>query len=335
MHVGDLMYQEVPDIAPGRILDLPLSTLKSLRRSVFKDVIAKAKAGKHLIINTHATFRWKHGLLPAVDFEQLAELDADIYINLIDNVDLQHIRMTQEHEVHHSLKDLLVWREEEILATQMLRDGCQLQRSKNKPVSTFYQLALGEDNATAKMFYRLMYQQQLPKAYIGFPMSHVQDMPEVLNDIKQFADDISEHMIVFDPKDLEEMVLHIRAIEASKKGERSIEVCALNEVVRFDVSEIIQVAGDIHSQIYARDFMLIDHADMIISYVPEMENGKPAISSGVERELQHAHEMAKEVYVIWRPQCVPSPFITNTATEVFKDVSEAIDYFKECGHIAT
>jgi adenylate kinase len=333
VHIGDLMYKELPDIASGRILDLPLTTLKSVRRSVFKDVIQKAKCGQHLIINTHATFRWKHGLHPAIDFEQLAQLDSDIYINIIDNVDVQYARMVQEHEVNHSLKDLLVWREEEMLATELLRDGCQLTRCKEKQPASVYQLPLGEDNNTAEMFYRLICEQHLTKAYIGFPMSHVQKLPGVLADIKHFSTEIAKHMIVFDPKDVEEMVLYLRALEASQKGERYIEVAVQQDVMRFDVAEILQVSGDIQAQIYARDFMLIDYADIIISYVPQLPDGRPAISSGVERELQHAHEMAKEVYVIWEPDAVPSPFVTNTATKVFKDVAEALAYFNKCGHI--
>ena len=38
-NVGKMMYQEGPDIRPGRILDLPLSRLASLRRAAFKDII--------------------------------------------------------------------------------------------------------------------------------------------------------------------------------------------------------------------------------------------------------------------------------------------------------
>jgi hypothetical protein len=39
-NVGDLMYGEAPDVRPGRILDLPLSRLASLRRAAFKDIMA-------------------------------------------------------------------------------------------------------------------------------------------------------------------------------------------------------------------------------------------------------------------------------------------------------
>ena len=66
---------------------------------------------------------------------------------------------------------------------------------------------------------------------------------------------------------------------------------------------------------------------MIISYVPELEGGRAVISSGVERELQHAHEAAKEVYVIWHSKAEPSVFITQTATRIFGDTFEAAEYF--------
>ena len=60
-----------------------------------------------------------------------------------------------------------------------------------------------------------------------------------------------------------------------------------------------------------------------------MPDGRAAISSGVERELQHAHEAAKEVYVIWPAEQVPSVFVTQTANKVFRSVSEAISFFQK------
>ena len=53
----------------------------------------------------------------------------------------------------------------------------------------------------------------------------------------------------------------------------------------------------------------------------------PGLSSGVERELQHAFEHGKEVYVVWKPAKNPSPFITETATKVFKSTEEALAHF--------
>ena len=57
-------------------------------------------------------------------------------------------------------------------------------------------------------------------------------------------------------------------------------------------------------------------------------DGVPGLSSGVERELQHAFEHTKEVYVVWKPRKSPSPFITETATKIFRSVEEALSYFE-------
>ena len=79
-NVGDMMYAEAPDVVAGRILDLPRARLDSLRRSVFKDIIATREREENVVINTHATFRWKHGLFPAYDQDHMETINADLYI---------------------------------------------------------------------------------------------------------------------------------------------------------------------------------------------------------------------------------------------------------------
>ncbi|MCH7559711.1 MAG: hypothetical protein IIB56_19980, partial [Planctomycetes bacterium] len=51
-----------------------------------------------------------------------------------------------------------------------------------------------------------------------------------------------------------------------------------------------------------------------------------------ERELQHAHEAAKEVYVIWTAKQNPSVFVTQTATKVFNNMADAVEFFKKKGY---
>ncbi len=62
-----------------------------------------------------------------------------------------------------------------------------------------------------------------------------------------------------------------------------------------------------------------------------LPGGIPGVSSGVERELQHAFEHTKEVYVVWKPTKTPSPFITETATKIFSSVDDALGYFESKG----
>lgn len=325
-HVGDRMYAEAPDVAPGRILDLPRQRLDSLRRSVFKDILLLANQTENLIVNTHATFRWKHGLFHAYDHDQMQALDADLYVTLVDNVDTVHERLEREHDVNHTLKDILVWREEEIVVTEAMAAAL-------RGYGCAYILALGMENDTAESLYRLMFEPHRKRVYPSFPMTHVMDMPDVLAEIDAFRAILTEHYITFDPGDLDEKRLLFEAGEATKRGEQTINIRVNERNVTLKVSDITQVAGDIDGQIYARDFKLIDQSDMIVSYVPELPNGKPGLSSGVERELQHAFECTKEVYVIWKPKSEPSPFITETATRVFPSIDSMLRFFQQKGYI--
>jgi adenylate kinase len=325
-HVGDRMYAEAPDVAPRRILDLPKTRLDALRRSVFKDLLVLANQKDNIIVNTHATFRWKHGLFHAYDFDQMKALDADLYVAFVDNVDAVHERLMRDHDVKHTLKDILVWREEEIVVTEAMAEAI-------RGYGHALILARANEEDAARTLYRLMFENKRKRVYPSFPMTHVMDMPDVLAEIDGFREALAEHFITFDPGDLDEKRLLFEAGEATKRGDSTITIEVNGRDVELSVSDVTAVAGDIDGQIYARDFKLIDQSDMIVSFVPELPGGKPGLSSGVERELQHAWENTKEVYVVWKPACEPSPFITETATEVFTGVEQALRHFQKKGYI--
>lgn len=320
-NVGDMMYTEAPDIPPGKILDISLKRLHSLRRSVFKDIIAKVRQAPNVIVNTHATFRWRHGLFPAVDFDQMRQLEADMYICLIDGVPAMHQRLLAQHAIDHSLKDLIVWREEEIIGTEMLCKGIDDKMP-------FYCLARGGEADTTRTFYQLAFEPQAKKAYLSFPMTAVARIESVIAEIQAFRSQMKQLFVCLDPGDLEEAYLPMEAEQAQAAGLDTLDIRTIDGLVRLKVDEVRQITRDINSQIYARDFLLIDQADMIISFIPALPDGRAAISSGVERELQHAHEAAKEVYVIWSAHQHPSVFITQTATKVFSSVEEATTHLQ-------
>jgi adenylate kinase len=336
-HVGDMMYREGPDVRPGKILDLPISRLNSLRRAAFKDIIADARDQKNIIVNTHATFRWRHGLFSAFDFDQVTKLAPDLFICLVDNIEVVHHRLHAEHEIDATLKDCMVWREEEILATELM--------AKAIPGSQFFILSRGRHAPTTRTLFRLICRPRMRRVYPSFPMSHVVDMPEVLAEIDGFRAQLAEHFITFDPGDVDEKLLLERAIAASKEGRDYLDVAPHAfggsrggdaGPIRVRVREVLDIAGDIDGQIYMRDFKLIDQSDMIVSYIPEIPtaSGKefPGLSSGVERELHHAFEHTKEVFVVWKPRKAPSPFITETATRIFKSTEEALAHFEANGY---
>ncbi len=331
-HVGDRMYREAPDVRPGRVLDLPLSRLHALRRAVFRDVLAESRGNSLVAVNTHATFRWRHGLFSAFDFDQIRAFEPDLFICLVDNIEVVHHRLHSEHEVDATLKDCMVWREEEILATELMAQATG---------GRFFIVSRGRQNDNLRSMFRLLARPDMRKVYPSFPMSHVVDMPDVLAEIDAFRARLADHFITFDPGDVDEKLLLDRAIAAAKDGKDFIEVAPHSfggrtgaSPIRVSVRQVLDIAGDIDGQIYMRDFKLVDQSDMIVSYIPELPGGTPGLSSGVERELHHAFEHTKEVYVVWKPRKSPSPFITETATRIFRSVDEALDYFEGKGMFA-
>jgi adenylate kinase len=333
-NVGSMMYKEALDVRPGRILDLPISRLASLRRAAFKDIISNSSPvneHENMIVNTHATFRWHHGLFSAFDFDQMSLLKPDMFICLVDNVETVHQRLHEEHDIDATLKDCMVWREEEILATELLANamGCH---------NDFYILSRGRHVDTVETCIKLVTRPDVRKVYPSFPMSHVVNMPDILAEIDSFRAAIAEHFIAFDPADVDEKLLLDRALDAARDGKDWVNIenhtfggRSGSEELRLPVREVLDIAGDIDGQIYMRDFKLVDQSDMIVSYIPELEGGVPGLSSGVERELHHAFEHTKEVYVVWKPSKAPSPFITETATKIFPSVDDALEYFEKQG----
>ena len=200
-HVGDMMYAEGTDVRAGRILDLPISRLNSLRRAAVKDIIAESTTSgpggtpqPNIIVNTHATFRWRHGLFAAFDYDQIAKLQPDVFICLVDNIEVVHHRLHREHDIDATLKDCMVWREEEILATELL--------SKSIPTSQFYIMARGRHTLTTRTLFRLVCRPHMKKVYPSFPMSHVMDMPDIMAEIDRFRAALADHArLVLRPDD--------------------------------------------------------------------------------------------------------------------------------------
>src|SRR5205814_625981 len=285
-HVGKMMYAEAPDVPAGRILNLPISRLNTLRRAVFKEILKIAGKHEHVLVNTHATFRWRHGLFAAFDYDQIKAFNADLYITLLDNAESVHQRLARDHDIDHTLKDIMVWREEELLATEMLANIL-------RGYGHFFMVSRGRNILTTATIYRVMFERDKKKVYPSFPMSHVMDLPDTLAEIDRFKAAINQHFICFDPGDVDEFILHKLADEAVQAGRDTIEVQAAEGMITLKTADVLQISSDIMGQIYMRDFKMVDQSDMIISLVPELPSGKPGLSSGVERELHHAFEGGK------------------------------------------
>ena len=76
-------------------------------------------------------------------------LAPDLLICLLDNVEVVHHRLHAEHTVDATLKDLMVWREEEIMVTQIMAQALG-------KAGSFYVLSRGRQTQTTETCYRLI-----------------------------------------------------------------------------------------------------------------------------------------------------------------------------------
>ena len=130
-NVGDIMYEESrksgATLKEGKILDLPLAQLGALRRGAFNLIRSHSSGMSNVFVNSHAVFRWNNRLMRAFELPEVKEFQPDVIVTLIDDVEAVKMRLDAfkssgdlPPDTKYSLKDLLVWREEEMLASEIL-----------------------------------------------------------------------------------------------------------------------------------------------------------------------------------------------------------------------
>ena len=323
-NVGQMMYACDPNIVRGRILHKKIMELDNIRARVFDDIVAQIGSSSscdYFIVNSHATFRWPNCLFHGFKAEEIKKLAPSLCITLID--DVHRIRLSlalRKHKPEHlSLKDIMVWREEEILAGEIASSfipGCKhyIVAMQNGP----------------ELVYKLVCEDSLPKAYLSYPISLARDDPEVWSLIGHFRSRLKDTLICFDPYAITESALLVDcdAAKSQQKNRTHINVRVDEHILRIPLSEIEQIRADIEWQIVARDYKLIEQSDMVVAYIPE-KGGFPVPSEGVTRELTHAEECTKETYVICPLGRVPSPFLRPT--QFFKSTDEFCSFITSSG----
>jgi len=318
--IGHLICDEV-GVTEDRVLNLPLEMLSCARKVVFQTILTKIEESSHLIVDTHAVFRWNNALFPAFDFSQLDELTPSFICTIIDDVDRVKYRLSQSKpDEQYTLKDILVWREEEIIVSEVIAGSLKIPH-----------YILPQKSASEVLF-NLVTKPSQQKIYASYPISHIKADPVLWPLVCEHRTRLKNHFTVFDPIDIEERRLKVFHDVAIDKGETTVNINVLGEEIEFDIDEIKNVLSDIDGQILHRDFKLIDQSDAIIAYIPLNED-KPIISSGVERELEHAYNTGKDVFIICENDNLLSPFVTQKAHFIAKDIDAAITHFQENGWI--
>jgi nucleoside 2-deoxyribosyltransferase/adenylate kinase len=302
-NVGDMMYAENPAIVPGRILDLPIGHLRQLRRTVFRDILACPS--EHVIVNSHATFRWRTGLFSAFDFDEIRSFSPTMCVSMVEDIDQTWLRLQKNKspEMHdYTMKDLFVWREEEILATQLL---AQIPKKR----AEFLMIPLPDARPVLET---LLTRPRLKRAYISFPITNVLDHPRIMADIDRFKDEIKKIFLAFDPFTVKEswMVSEIERMRAGEIKRNWMEVEFEGRKHRLPAEEVAPCVRDINGQIITRDLGLIDQSDLVVAYMPDIDD-LPVNSPGVMREITHAAHTTKDVYIIWTSRREASPFIKD------------------------
>jgi adenylate kinase len=318
-HVGQMMYESDDSIKRGHILQKDPSELKNIRARVWDRIVHEIERNPtdHYLINTHSTFRWENGLFVAFSKQEIQRLNPDLCITLIDDVqDIKYsLGLRANKPERFTLKDIIVWREEEILAADFasqIADDC-------------FNYVVARDQCPELLF-KLIFEPQLQRAYLSYPISLVRNDRKLWQEIESFRKKASDCMICFDPIAIDEgnlVALHQDALRSKHRKIVYSKIMPENKNIRLELREIEQVIPNINGQIVARDFRLIEQSNIVVAYIPVKAN-KPQISIGVERELAHAQRTTIDTYVIWRSSSIPSPF--QKATKTFGSIDECISY---------
>lgn len=335
--IGDIMYEESrkagTPLRPGKILDLPLAQLASLRRLAFTRLTYESAGMQNVFVNSHAVFRWNNQLFRAFEFSELAGFNPDMIVTLIDDVEAIKLRLDElkrssslPEDTHYSLKDLIVWREEEILASQILASVLKVPQ---------YALGVSLDPLVSsnplEVVFSLMFEAWKKRAYISYPISDAQGKQEVWAKVLRFRKLARSYLAAFDPLMISERRLHNLMLQKrqAQPGAKDLSCDVRGRKVTLNIQEIEAIDSDIDGQIVARDYQLIDQAEMIVAYFPLDSDGGPLIAGGVQSEIEHAAALTKEVVLLWESPRDATPFIGQKIDKRFNNLDELETYLKE------
>ena len=116
--IGPLMIEAYAGkISETKLLNLQTVVLDTLRAAAWRAILGqheRIQAADHFVVNTHAVFRWDHGLFPALDLEWVSQYQPDLVIVLIDDITLIKEGMENRGTDIFKLWELFAWREEEV-----------------------------------------------------------------------------------------------------------------------------------------------------------------------------------------------------------------------------
>ena len=129
------------------------------------------------------------------------------------------------------------------------------------------------------MLERIIWHPEVPRVYLSFPITAIQDDRPAREEIGQFRDRLREFAVVFDPY-------------ASKDYDET-----------YTRSEMLALRREIGDVTRLRDQRFIDQAEAVVVYYP-----KKVASKGVDAEMLHAHKTGKPIYLYCPEDLGGGPF---------------------------
>jgi len=303
-------------------LDIPEKELLSAKNKTLDKVITESEGRENVILAMHTVYYRSGSLFSVLDWTKLSEFKPDIFITLVDDIHAIKDRMTKKKNtgaVRLPLKDILWWREVELLVTQQIARNISGRRIPH------YILARGQ---TPMLIYQLMFEPFKKKVYASYPVTSAKRNHELFRETSEFLRKLKKHFIVFDPMAIGEKLLQDLLLEnlGTPHPEPTIVVEKMDTAKEYEVDDILPIISDINGQIVSRDQRLVMQSDIVLGY-------RPTLSPGVQYELSYAkNSSCVETFAVHPPNDPQSPFVYELA-EVFPTVDRLLDRLQDKGYI--
>ena len=220
-NVGDMMYELShhggKPVPAGKILDLPLPELRLLRQLSFEKIVQGSVGSQNVLVNSHSVFRWNGQLFSAISIPEVQAFRPDIVVTLIEDIDAIKLRLDLlkqndqlPRDVNYTLKDIIIWREEEMLVSEML---ASVLKVPHYVVGMWVEPEVSPNPETT--LFSLMFQPWKKKAYVSYPISAAKGKTLIWERVLKFRNLVHRYLTVFDPLSIDEKRLEILSENAS------------------------------------------------------------------------------------------------------------------------
>lgn len=278
-----------------RILNLDRSLLRSLCSSALKTVrlaVLSDTATEFHLVGVHATFRWKHRLIPGIAYSDLLALDPSGLLNVVDDLnavyDANHRNAKWLPGEAPSYAETQEWMMEEELVTEVLADVV------DRP------MLIVARRHTAKNLADLFVTTK-KRIYLSYPITAIkQENPALLEQIQgPVIKQLEALFVVFDPLAVRDM-----ALASTDPVPKALDAKAI-EIIKARTIE--------------RDFQFIEQSDgVVVVYMTDK------LSPGVIAEMQLAHRSQKPIFLAFPG--ARSPFLEDIATVIEPDIASLLPH---------